>query len=135
MRARTVVLLGIFALLALFTALNLTAFLAPTPLSLGITQITAPLGLVMLGFVAVLTVVFLAFTISVQAGALMEARRFARDLEAQRTLADRAEESRFLDLQGRLAQTERALHQRLDTLENSLGTPAGRMTQDPANSP
>jgi uncharacterized integral membrane protein len=120
MRTRTVLLLAILALLALFTALNLNAFLAPTTLSLAFAQVQAPLGLVMLGVVALLSALFLAFALSLQAGSLSEARRFARDLEAQRTLADRAEESRFVDLQGRLAQTERALHHRIDSLDQTL---------------
>jgi len=121
MRTWTVLLLVVFGLLGIFVMLNLNAVLAPTSLSLGVTQIQAPLGVILLGALAVLSALFLGFAVTVQGGALLEARRFARELEAQRTLADRAEESRFVDLQARLAQTERALHQHIDQLQPGLG--------------
>lgn len=120
MRIWTALVLIVFALLALFAFLNVNAFLAPASVSLGVTQVQLPLGLVMLGVVALLTVIFLAVVVQVQSGALLEGRRLSRDMEAQRALADRAEESRFVDLQARLAQTERALHQRIDRLEEQV---------------
>ena len=120
MRHWTLLLVVVFALLAVFVLLNLNPFLAPSTLSLGFTQIQLPLGLVMLGVVGLVTAIFLAFVAYVHGGALMEGRRLAKEMEAQRALADRAEESRFVDLQGRLAQTERALHQRIDRLEQDL---------------
>jgi uncharacterized integral membrane protein len=120
MRIWTILLLVVFTLLALFAFLNVSTFLAPTSLSLGVTQVQAPLGLVMLGAVGLVSVIFAAFVAHVQGSALLEGRRLSREMEASRTLADRAEESRFVDLQGRLAQTERALHQRIDSLEQQL---------------
>jgi uncharacterized integral membrane protein len=120
MRIWTLLLIVVFAFLTVFALLNVNAFLAPTSLSLGFTQVQAPLGLVMLGVVALVSAIFLAFVAYVQGGALLEGRRLSREMEAQRTLADRAEESRFVDLQGRLAQTERALHQRIDRFEEVL---------------
>lgn len=120
MRIWTLLLIVVFALLTVFALLNVNAFLAPTSLSLGFTLVQAPLGLVMLGVVALVSAIFLAFVAFVQGGALLEGRRLAREMEAQRALADRAEESRFVDLQGRLAQTERALHQRIDRFEEMV---------------
>ena len=43
MPLRTVVLLVVLALIALFAALNWTAFVAPTTLSFGVAQVQAPL--------------------------------------------------------------------------------------------
>jgi len=120
MRIWTVLLLLVFALLALFAFLNVDAFLARSNLSLAFTQVQAPLGLVMLGALALVSALFLGFLVHVQGSALLEGRRFSREMEAQRALADRAEESRFVDLQARLAQTERALHQRVDRFEQEI---------------
>ena len=120
MRIWILILLIVFALLALFAMFNVNAFLATSSLSLGFTQVNAPLGLVMLGVVVVVSAVFLAFVAYVQGGALLEGRRLSREMESQRALADRAEESRFVDLQARLAQTERALHQRIDRFEEAM---------------
>jgi len=49
MPLRTVVVLVVLAFVGLFAALNWSAFLAPTPLSLGFAQVQAPRGLIMLG--------------------------------------------------------------------------------------
>ena len=90
-------------LVGLFALLNWTAFSTPTPLSLGVTTVEAPLGFVMLGVVVVLSVVFALWAMTLQAGALMDARRLTRDLQAQRDLADKAEASRFTELRAFVA--------------------------------
>ena len=53
MKIRTLLLLLILATVAVFTLLNWTAFMAPTALTLGVMDVQAPLGLVMLGVVVV----------------------------------------------------------------------------------
>lgn len=100
---RAVVLFIGLTLVGLFALLNWTAFVTPAPLSLGVTTVEAPLGLVMLGVVAFLSVLFVVWAMTLQAGALMESRRLARDLQAQRDLADKAEASRFTELRTFLA--------------------------------
>src|SRR5580765_7421210 len=90
------VLVGVFALV------NWGAFSALTTLSLGVTTVQAPLGLIMLGLVAFLCVLFTVWVISLQAGSLAAARRQTRELQAQRDLADRAEASRFTELRTEL---------------------------------
>ncbi len=99
MTGRTLSLLILLALLALFAVVNWGTFIAPTRLSLLVTTVEAPLGLVMLGFVALLTAVFLGYVMFVQASALSAARRQADELRRQRELADQAEASRFTALQ------------------------------------
>jgi uncharacterized integral membrane protein len=88
------------ALLALtvLALLNWTAFSTPTTLSIGFTEVQAPLGLIMLTFTAVLAVLFLLYIVVQQAGVIMESRRNAKELNAQRELADKAEASRLSEL-------------------------------------
>ncbi len=117
MSIRAVVVLMLFALLALFVAANWAAFVAPTSLSLLIATVEAPLGLVMLAVTAAVALVFLAYAFYLQGGALVETRRMTRELAAQRQLADQAEASRFTELRN-------ALDARFDQLD--AGTRAGR---------
>ena len=97
-----VVFLGL-TLVGLFALLNWDAFTTPTALSLGVTTVQAPLGLVMLGMLVFFSVVFVVWAMSLQAGALMEARRLTRELQTQRELADKAEASRFTELRAFLS--------------------------------
>ncbi|WP_343587418.1 LapA family protein [Herbaspirillum sp.] len=132
MRFRTVFLIVLLALVAIFAAVNWTAFMAPTTLSLIYTDFQAPLGLVMLGVTVVLTAFFLLYTLALQTSVLLESRRLTKQLETQRSLADQAEYSRFNDLrtylQAELEQLHRRhteqqtqLEQRLNTLQKELG--------------
>ena len=82
----------------LFAAVNWTAFTAPTTLSLVFRTIEAPLGLIMLGLTALIVVLFLIFVVYLQTSVLLETRRHAKALEAERQLADQAEASRFTEL-------------------------------------
>jgi uncharacterized integral membrane protein len=120
MPLRTVLLLVLLIAIALFAALNWSAFLAPTTLSLGVTQVQAPLGLILLGLIAVITALFLGYLVFLQTTVLMESRRHAKELQVQRELADQAEASRFTELRAHL-------DSRLDEMENSLGAQLGEM--------
>jgi uncharacterized integral membrane protein len=120
MPLRTVVLLIVLALVAVFAALNWSAFMAPTTLSLGIAQVQAPLGLIMLALMAILTALFLTYLVYVQTTVLLESRRHAKELQAQRVLADQAEASRFTELRT-------YLESRLTELENSLSAQVAEM--------
>ncbi len=108
---RAIVFVLLLVLVGLFALLNWTAFTALTPLSLGFTNVQAPLGLMMLGLVAFLCVLFAVWVISLQATSLMDARRQTKELQAQRDLADKAEASRFTELRA-------ALMARLDRLQD-----------------
>ena len=121
MHLRTVILLVVFALLAIFAALNWGAFMAPASLSLGFTVVQAPLGFVLLGFVAFLSALFLAFVVYLQGTVLMDNHRSARELQAQRELAEKAEASRLAELRGYLAGEIDRIHQRIDKLDHDFG--------------
>lgn len=90
----------VLALSALFAVLNWAAFTAPTALTLGFADVNAPLGLIMLVLTALVSGLFLVYIVFQQAGVILEARRYAKDLKAQRELADKAEASRFTELRG-----------------------------------
>jgi len=120
MPLRTVLLLIVLAAVALFAALNWGAFLAPTTLSLGVAEVQAPLGLIMLGLIAIITTLFLAYLVYLQTMVLREARRHAKELQVQRQLADQAEASRFTELRAHL-------DSRLDEIESTLGAKLGEM--------
>lgn len=119
------------AAIAAFAALNWNALFLPSELSLGFATVQMPLGLVMLGMLALLAGLFLVFAVYMQGSALMEMRRHARELQANRELADRAEASRFTELhtyletqlgqQSRLAADQQtAILARVDRLEDDM---------------
>ena len=98
MRFRTILLILVILLVAAFVALNVDEFTRSSVLSLGFTTVQVPLGMVMLLLLAVTMLVFLATTLYIQSTNLLENRRHAKELNAQRELADKAEASRFTEL-------------------------------------
>ncbi len=106
MRARTIFLITAILALAAFAALNVDEFTRSSVLSLGFTTIKLPLGLIMLLLLVISVVVFLGSTLYMQSTNLLETRKYARELSAQRELANKAEASRFTELRTHLdAQT------------------------------
>lgn len=95
---RSLLLLVVCVVIAAFVGVNWTAMNQPTDLSLIFTRVQAPLGLVLLGFMALLAIAFIVWMAYTQGRVLMETRRHAKELAAQRELADKAEVSRFTDL-------------------------------------
>ena len=133
MRIRTLFVLVVLAAIALFAAVNWSTFTAPTALSMVFGTVQAPLGLVMLALVAVLTISFILFAIVVKTSALLDSRHRERELQAMRDLAEHAETSRFTRLQELFQEdTQRRMDgdrdsraellARLDQLEAALGS-------------
>lgn len=131
MNLRTLLILAVLGLVAVFSALNWSAFIAPTALSLGFTRVEAPLGLILLAVVAILTLLFLVYITYLQSTVLFETRRHARELQSQRELADQAEASRFNQLRafmeaelqkvaGEMEQSKSLLLNKLDQIERDL---------------
>lgn len=149
MRLRTLLLVLAIALLAAFAALNVDEFSRVSVLSLGFTTVQVPLGLVMLLLLVVAIVVFLASTLYMQSTNLLETRRYARELNSLRELADRAEASRFTELRNylevqaiaaqqresaagtvlaeRFAQQQQALLNRIEQSDNTLAAYMGQL--------
>jgi uncharacterized integral membrane protein len=131
MYLRSLLIIVVLGVLIVFAAINWSAFVAPTTLSVGFTTMEAPLGLILLGIAASLTLLFLIYVVYLQSSTLMESRRYGRELQAQREVADRAEASRLTQLQSFLEaelqklakQTEEAKAgtlSRVDQLEKDL---------------
>jgi hypothetical protein len=78
----------------------------------------------MLALTCLLGVFFVAYVLWLQGSVLMEARRHAKEMQAQRDLADKAEASRFTELRTVLedlhARDKEVLMARLDGLEAHL---------------
>jgi hypothetical protein len=120
MRVRTLLLMLVVGAVVAFAAINWNAFVAPTNLSLGFTAVQAPLGVILLGLMALLTSLFLMILVSLQTSALLGARRHARELQTQRELADDAEASRLTELRAFLDVELRQLAERGDESKTTL---------------
>ncbi|MEC5384624.1 hypothetical protein VVD49_02760 [Uliginosibacterium sp. H3] len=102
MRIRTLVLLIVVACSMAFIIFNWQAITAPGSVSLGVTTVNAPLGAILLALLVLLSVLFFGFVANLQTTLLIESRRHAKELAAQRSLADTAEASRFTELRNYL---------------------------------
>ena len=131
MHIRSILLLLGIVLTTAFVALNLEEFNRLSQLSLGFTSVQAPLAMIMLVGLGVALVVFLLFSAYAKSAYLLENRRTSRELKAQRELADKAENSRFTELQqylaaeshdiaDREAQTSLRFDERLARLQDDL---------------
>lgn len=152
MNLRMVLTVLALLLFGAFVAVNWSAFLVPTTLSLLVATVEAPLGLVLLGVLAGVTTLFLVYMAWWQGRMLLETRRHTQELQAQRALADQAEASRFTALQTEMkaelaklaahvdasaAQTRQALQDSGNTLAAYIGEVEDRVEQalDPASVP
>jgi hypothetical protein len=110
------VLIVAIAMVAGFAAINWPEFIRPAPLSFGWPTLDAPLGLIMLGLLALTLVVFLISSAMLDSSHLIESRRHAKALERQCDLAERAEASRLIDLRQmtRLSDLESRVDARLE---------------------
>ena len=122
MKIYSLSLLFILALVAIFTAQNWGTFVTPTEVKLGFMIASVPLGLVLLGFLVVITALFLAFVVYLQTSALLETRRYSKELQASRDLADKAEASRFTELRTALEAERLTVIARIDQVRAELQT-------------
>jgi uncharacterized integral membrane protein len=98
MRFRTAVSCVVLLAIAAFLVCNWKVFAAPASFYFVLGSVDLPVGVVVLGLLLLLVLVS-AITVGVwQAGVLRDYRRQSQELQAQRTLADDAEASRFTAL-------------------------------------
>lgn len=121
MKLATLLVILMLTLIGAFTVLNWGVFITPTDLSLGFMTMKLPLGLVMLGLLAVVTAVFLAFSLYQLTSTLLETRKLSRELQANRELSDQAEASRFTELR-KFMETEMAQQTALHATSKSVLT-------------
>ena len=133
MKTRTFFLILVLVVVGCFAVLNWSAFLTPTTLNLGVADVQAPLGLIMLGALVMVAAVFMVYILYLQTTVLLDTRQHTKELQSNRKLADQAEASRFTELRGFLdAELKRQLAQdaasrtavfaRIDQLERDLRT-------------
>lgn len=127
MRLRTSLPLLMLVLVVGLASLNWTLFVQPSSLNLGFMSVDVPLGLVMLALVGVLGAVFIASSLFQQASVLVDMRRSARELHAQRELADKAEASRFTELRSALAAAQQSAQARSEQLSIDLQSRCDRL--------
>jgi predicted Holliday junction resolvase-like endonuclease len=139
MRLFTLLLLLILTATGAIASLNWGAFVVPVDLSVGFAVIHVPIGLLMLGLLMVVTVLFLLYVVYLQTSSLLETRRLSRKLEANIALAEKAEASRFTELRSALesemikqanreAESRVALLSRVDQLGKDLNVSLGQST-------
>lgn len=124
MKSRIALLVLIIVLIGVLGFFNFPYLAQNVPMSLGFTTVEAPLGLILLGLTALMAIVFIAYVVGMQGAWLLEARAHAKEMAAQRELADKAEASRFTELRMAIEslhqEEERRLMERMDTLESHL---------------
>jgi hypothetical protein len=129
MRIRILPVLLVVLLTGLFALINWSSFTTSTTLNLGVAMVIAPLGMVMLGVVALLALMYVASVVYVQGVALIETRRLSRDLQAQRELADKAEASRLTDLREFMGAESLRMQRQHDDLRMALFARMDQMEQ------
>lgn len=112
MRTRSILLIVAILLVSGFAALNWEEIVRPSTLWFGLFVTQAPLGLILLGLLALTLVLFLSSTAAMKTQSLMDYRQHQKTLEAQRDLADKAEASRFVDLRQHMDTQLRELRER-----------------------
>lgn len=124
MKSRTALLVLIIVVMGALAFFNLSYLAQSVPTSLGFTVVDAPLGLILMSLAALMAIVFIAYVIAMQGTWLLEARAHAKEMAAQRELADKAEASRLTELRAALEQLHKEEVQRLldrmDVLESHL---------------
>jgi hypothetical protein len=127
MRAFSLSLLILFALLAAFVMLNWPALATPAALDLGFVDVGGSPGLVLLFFLVATTALFTLYITVLQAGVIVEARRLTREAKADRELADSAEASRFTELRGVVERLGKDLEAKLEESTGSLSAHLGEI--------
>jgi hypothetical protein len=126
-RLKSLLILVAAGLTGLFVVLNLKVFAAPAKLNLVLTQAEVPVGVIMLMLFAVALVVIWILVSGWQGTLLAEFRRQAKELEAQRQLAESAEASRFTELGTLIREEVAKLRTELQDTEHSIAATLGEM--------
>ncbi|MBI1283087.1 MAG: LapA family protein [Thiobacillus sp.] len=109
-------------LLGIFTLANWSVLSAPTTLSFVAFHLEAPLGLLLLGMLLLFVALFTAYVLVLRTTMLMDARHYARELESQQQLANKAEASRLTELRAQIDREFVQLRETADTTRTDLGT-------------
>ena len=127
MRLRSLLVLFAAGLAALFVVLNWRVFAGSAHLNLLLTSVDVPVGVVMLTLFALALLVLWVIVSRWQGTLLMEFRRQAKELQAQRLLAESAEASRFTELGALIREEISKLRTELQDTEHSIAATLGEM--------
>ncbi len=119
-RVRSLVSLLVILAVGLFAYLNWEAILEPTTLSVGVTTVEAPLGLILLSLLVIIALPLMIYAAYLRRSATVQTGELLQELQTQRHLADRAEQSRFTELRKRFDEGMRESANRENTLRNDL---------------
>ncbi|MDO5530626.1 LapA family protein [Sutterella sp.] len=124
MKLRTLFLMLILVLLAVFLIINWSALSQVTTVNLVVEEIQAPLGVIVVGAFAVVVLIMMLYTIFQQASVVMEIRQAHKDTRAARQAADEADKSRVTELgrevKARLDQLEALIVAKTDEVEKLI---------------
>lgn len=110
MKIRTIFLMLVLILMAVFLVINWSALSTVMTVNLVYTEIQAPLGIIVVGGFGALVFVLLVYMLWQQASVTMELRAAYKESRNARTVADDAEKSRF-------AESNRLMIERIEKLE------------------
>jgi hypothetical protein len=116
-------------LAALFVVLNWRVFASPAKLNLAVTSAEIPVGVMMLMLFALALLVLWIIVGRWQGTLLVEFRRQAQELQAQRLLAENAEASRFTELGALIREEIAKLRSELQDTEHSIAATLGEMDE------
>jgi uncharacterized integral membrane protein len=126
-RALAVVIIVALVLLALFAMLNWGALTAPTVLSFFGATVQAPLGLILLLTAVAFALLSFVYGAVQRTAMLLEARRHAQALEAQRRLAEDAEGSRLNELRTEVQREFADVRKTIEESANGLAATIGEL--------
>jgi uncharacterized integral membrane protein len=89
--------------IVLFAGLNWSVLTTPAPINFMLARVDAPLGVILLGMIAILVVLFIAATLLSRINSLLESRRLLKEIQRVRELAEQAESSRVENLRQLIA--------------------------------
>lgn len=95
MSIRTVVILFLCVLSAVFLAVNWSGIVAPVPVNLLYTQVEAPLGLILFVILGILLIGCVLWSLMQQAAVLVDIRKAYKEARTNKRLAEDAEQSRI----------------------------------------
>ena len=127
MRFKSLLILVAAGLAALFIVLNWRVFAGPAKLNLLLTEAEVPVGIMMLMLFALALAVLWILVSGWQGTLLAEFRRQAKELQAQRLLAESAEASRFTELGALIREEIAKLRTELQETEHSIAATLGEM--------
>ena len=122
MRTRTLLVVLVLLLIVAFLAINWSVFTASAKVSFVFVSIEVPIGLVMLGILTLIALTFGIYSAVSWSAILLEFRRQAKELTAQRTLADQAEASRFTELRAVMHDELEQLADRMSQMHDTFRT-------------